>query len=177
MYVVVMGYGRVGYHLVRALLAIGHEVLVIEKDLVGCESIQEELGSIALHGDGSQLDMLKKAGVARADIDLILGHLPTRVSVTYAQIIWQPLREPQLWQFEPSASGFLVRQVRPGTSVGSPLLSASLLPITEILLFPSLRCQPRTHLSEPSMFIRADTFEFDVRQEFDQVDLSTRHLE
>jgi len=29
MYIVVMGYGKIGYHLVRTLLAIGHEVLVI----------------------------------------------------------------------------------------------------------------------------------------------------
>ena len=36
---------------------------------------------------------LHQRGVDRADVDLILGHLPTRVSVTYARIAWQPLRE------------------------------------------------------------------------------------
>ena len=68
MYVVVMGYGRVGYHLVRVLLAIGHEVLIIEKDLTRCEAIQEGLGSIALHGDGTEVDVLKKAGLLRAEV-------------------------------------------------------------------------------------------------------------
>ena len=68
MYVVVMGYGRVGYHLVRTLLAIGHEVLVIEKDPARCEAIREDLGSIVLQDDGSTVQVLQKAGVGRADV-------------------------------------------------------------------------------------------------------------
>lgn len=36
---------------------------------------------------------LQLMGVDRASIDLILGHLPGRVSLTYARIEWQPLRE------------------------------------------------------------------------------------
>jgi site-specific recombinase XerD len=35
---------------------------------------------------------LLQAGAARADIDLILGHLPPRVSRIYAPVAWQPLR-------------------------------------------------------------------------------------
>ena len=73
MYVLVMGYGTVGYHLVRALLAIGHEVLVIEKDPARCEAVREELGSIALRGDGSDVQVLKRAGAARADMLIATG--------------------------------------------------------------------------------------------------------
>ena len=36
---------------------------------------------------------LLRAGAMRADIDLLLGHAPTRVSLTYAQIVWPPLRQ------------------------------------------------------------------------------------
>jgi trk system potassium uptake protein TrkA len=68
MYIVVIGCGKVGYHLTRALLAIGHEVLVIEKDPHRCESLREELGSVALHGDGTEVQVLKQAGVRRADV-------------------------------------------------------------------------------------------------------------
>ena len=68
MYVVLVGYGRVGYHLSRALLAIGHEVLVIERDRARCDTMQQELGSIALHGDGTDVQVLKKAGISRADV-------------------------------------------------------------------------------------------------------------
>jgi integrase len=35
---------------------------------------------------------LAQLGVDRADIDLLLGHAPPRVSLTYAPIMWQPLR-------------------------------------------------------------------------------------
>ncbi len=68
MYVVIVGYGQVGYHLSRALLAIGHEVLVIEKDQERCESIRQELGSVALHGDATDVQVLKTAGINRADV-------------------------------------------------------------------------------------------------------------
>lgn len=68
MYIVVVGCSKVGYHLVRALLAMGHETLVIDKDPHRCESLQEELGSVALQGDGTEVQVLKKAGAARADV-------------------------------------------------------------------------------------------------------------
>ena len=35
---------------------------------------------------------LLQQGVDRAEIDLLLGHAPPRVSLTYAPIVWQPLR-------------------------------------------------------------------------------------
>ena len=68
MYVVIVGCGRVGYHLTRALLAIGHEVTVIERDANRCRQIGDEMGSITLQGDGTSLETLKEAGAARADL-------------------------------------------------------------------------------------------------------------
>lgn len=68
MYIVVVGGGRIGYHLARSLLSEGHEVLVIEKDARKCERIGEELGSVTLRGDGCEVATLETAGVARADV-------------------------------------------------------------------------------------------------------------
>lgn len=70
MYIVVVGCGRVGYQLARALLAMGNEVLVIDKDSVRCQALREELGSVAVasNGDGTSVEVLKEAGVARADV-------------------------------------------------------------------------------------------------------------
>ena len=68
MYVVIVGYGHVGYHLSRALLAIGHEVLVIEKDQFRCDLVRQELGSVVLHGDATDVQVLKTAGINRADV-------------------------------------------------------------------------------------------------------------
>ena len=68
MYILVIGCGKVGYHLTKALMAIGHEVTVIERDPQRCESLRDELGSIALQGDGTEVQLLRKAGASRADV-------------------------------------------------------------------------------------------------------------
>jgi trk system potassium uptake protein TrkA len=68
MYIVVVGGGRVGYYLTRALITQGHEVLVIEKNATVCELINEELGSICIRGDGCEASTLAEAGTERADM-------------------------------------------------------------------------------------------------------------
>jgi trk system potassium uptake protein TrkA len=68
MYIVVIGGGRVGYYLTRALLEQGHEVLVIEKNATVCEIINEELGGICIRGDGCEISTLAEAGTERADM-------------------------------------------------------------------------------------------------------------
>ena len=68
MYIVIVGSGRVGLHLAKALIAVGHEVTAIEKDHVRYRHIADEMGSVALQGDGSSLDTLKAGGVSRADL-------------------------------------------------------------------------------------------------------------
>ncbi len=39
MYIIVVGGGRLGYYLTKALLDEGHEVLIIEKNATICENI------------------------------------------------------------------------------------------------------------------------------------------
>lgn len=68
MYIVVVGAGKVGYNLTRALLAEGQEVLVIEKDPVKAERIVTNLGGTAVQGDGAEVSTLQLAGVERADV-------------------------------------------------------------------------------------------------------------
>ncbi len=68
MYIIVVGGGKVGYHLAKALLAEGHEVLVIERNRTRIEFICTELGSICLHGDGCEATVQAEAGTARADM-------------------------------------------------------------------------------------------------------------
>ncbi len=68
MYIIVVGGGRVGYYLSRALLDEGHEVLVIEKNARFCEIINEEMGSICIQGDGCEAATLADAGTGRADM-------------------------------------------------------------------------------------------------------------
>jgi len=68
MYIIVVGGGRVGYYLTKALLGEGHEVLLVEKNAAVCETINDELGSICLRGDGCEAVILAEAGTDRADM-------------------------------------------------------------------------------------------------------------
>ncbi|MCX8125705.1 MAG: TrkA family potassium uptake protein [Dehalococcoidia bacterium] len=68
MYIVIVGGGMVGYYLCKALLAEGHEVMVIEKERRRYQRGEEELGSVFMLGDGCEAEVLAEAGVERADI-------------------------------------------------------------------------------------------------------------
>lgn len=68
MYVIIIGGDEVGRYLCKELLNTGHEVLVIEKDAKRCEHLEDELGSVSLCGDGCEVAVLTKAGMARADM-------------------------------------------------------------------------------------------------------------
>ncbi len=68
MYVIIIGGGRIGYYLSKALLDEGHELLMIEKDATRVGRIEEELGSICMQGDGCEAAILDEAGTERADL-------------------------------------------------------------------------------------------------------------
>jgi trk system potassium uptake protein TrkA len=68
MYIIVVGGGRLGYNLLKALLNEGHEVLVLEKDARICKTITDELGSVCFRGDGCEAATLAEVGTGRADM-------------------------------------------------------------------------------------------------------------
>ncbi len=68
MYIIVVGGGRLGYYLTKALLDEGHEVLIVEKNATICEGITEEMGSVCLRGDGCETATLDEVGTGRADM-------------------------------------------------------------------------------------------------------------
>ena len=68
MYVVIVGCNESGYHLSKAMIAGGHEVVVVDKNPERYQLLNEELGSVALLGDGTDEVTLKRAGIARADV-------------------------------------------------------------------------------------------------------------
>ena len=68
MYVIIVGCGKVGYHLTKALLEAGEEVLVIERDSQRYAYVIDRLGSVAISGDGSEAPVLEEAGASRADV-------------------------------------------------------------------------------------------------------------
>ena len=68
MYIIIVGGGRLGYYLTKALLGEGHEVLAIGKDATVCESVVSELGSVCIRGDGCEVSTLAEGGISRADM-------------------------------------------------------------------------------------------------------------
>jgi trk system potassium uptake protein TrkA len=68
MYIIIIGGGSVGYHLCKALLKEGHEVLVMDKDATKCENFEDELGSVCIRGDGCEVATLAEAGVSRSEV-------------------------------------------------------------------------------------------------------------
>jgi trk system potassium uptake protein TrkA len=67
-YIVVVGGGRLGYYLTKALLTEGHEVVIVEKEASFCKIINDELGGICIVGDGCETTTLAEVGTGRADM-------------------------------------------------------------------------------------------------------------
>jgi len=75
MYVIIIGAGKVGYHLGKLLLSQGHEVMLVEKDRTKVAALMDELGESIMLGDGSTMETLSEAGANRADaIVAATGH-------------------------------------------------------------------------------------------------------
>src|SRR5438132_11882054 len=67
MYFVVAGGGEVGYHLSKALLEAGHEVMIIERDRRRALWIEEQRGSVVINAPADEGRYQIQAGCQRAD--------------------------------------------------------------------------------------------------------------
>src|ERR687894_2429568 len=68
MYVVICGGGKVGWNLGRELIEKGHEVTLVEQDRRRYLTIEEELEHAVHYGDATELWVLERAGIQRADL-------------------------------------------------------------------------------------------------------------
>src|SRR3954452_17848438 len=68
MYVIIVGGGKVGWNLARKLIAKGNEVTLIESDRVRYLTIEQELEHAVQYGDATEIWVLERAGVQRADL-------------------------------------------------------------------------------------------------------------
>jgi trk system potassium uptake protein TrkA len=68
MYVLIVGAGKVGWNLARELRAKEHEVTMIERSRRRYEVVEEELEHSIQYGDGTELWVLERAGIERADL-------------------------------------------------------------------------------------------------------------
>lgn len=68
MYAVVAGGGKVGWNLARELIAKGHEVTLLESNRDHYLTIEQELEHAVQYGDATELWVLERAGIQRADL-------------------------------------------------------------------------------------------------------------
>jgi trk system potassium uptake protein len=67
-YVIVAGAGKVGWNLARELMDKGHEVTLLENDRRRYLVVEQELEHAVQYGDASELWVLERAGIPRADL-------------------------------------------------------------------------------------------------------------
>lgn len=72
MYLVIVGGGQTGSKLAKRLADRGHNIVVIEKDEKRAHELAAELDVLVIHGSGSEVDVLKDAGIGKADSLLAL---------------------------------------------------------------------------------------------------------
>lgn len=65
MYLIVAGGGKVGANVASSLLAMGHEVTLVEQRRDRFEALEEKFGPVALHGDATEVHVLERAGINR----------------------------------------------------------------------------------------------------------------
>jgi trk system potassium uptake protein TrkA len=67
-YVIIAGGGKVGWNLARELIAKEHEVTLVEGDRERYLTVEQELEHAIQYGDATELWVLERAGIQRADL-------------------------------------------------------------------------------------------------------------
>jgi len=67
-YIIVAGAGKVGWNLARELMGEGHEITVVESNRERYMTVEEELEHNIHYGDATELWVLERAGIVRADM-------------------------------------------------------------------------------------------------------------
>lgn len=65
---IIIGGGKIGYHLLKTLSSSKYEVTLVEKKKDVCEKIAGEVDADIICGDGTDLEILKDAGIEDANV-------------------------------------------------------------------------------------------------------------
>jgi trk system potassium uptake protein TrkA len=88
--IVIVGCGRVGASVAEAYDQKGHEVLVLDSTTASFDRLPSSFGGTAIRGDGTDEDVLKRAGAEGADVFLALTEGDNR-NVMAAQLAAEEL--------------------------------------------------------------------------------------
>jgi trk system potassium uptake protein len=95
MNVIIMGCGHVGAELASKLDAEKHNVTILDKDAPEFGKLSSKFNGTALVGDGTDEEVLKKAGIAQADAFVALTREDERNAMA-AQIAKQMFNVPKV---------------------------------------------------------------------------------
>ena len=90
MKIVIVGCGRVGASVAEAYDRSGHQVLIIDSSTAAFDRLPSVFGGTAIRGDGTDEDVLKRAGAEGADVFLALTEGDNR-NVMAAQLAAEEL--------------------------------------------------------------------------------------
>lgn len=83
MHIIVAGAGEVGRRVSEELVNRGHDVMVIDIDKTACERTSMRTGANVIHGDASNIRVLRKARVEKADVCIgLIGRDSANLSFT-----------------------------------------------------------------------------------------------
>ncbi len=68
MRIVIVGGGKLGYHIAQTMLERDYEVEIIEKDKTKCMRLADQLDAEIICGDGTEIEILAEASTNRADV-------------------------------------------------------------------------------------------------------------
>ena len=95
MKIVIVGCGRVGASTAEMWDAAGHEVIVLDIATRAFERLPSSFGGSAIRGDGTDEDVLRRAGAEGADVLVALTEGDNR-NVMSAQLAVEALRIPRV---------------------------------------------------------------------------------
>ncbi|HMG37374.1 MAG TPA: NAD-binding protein [Blastocatellia bacterium] len=93
MRIVVIGYGRVGFRTVAALLERGHQIGLVDKEASRLSRASHLEGVELVHGNGIDVDIQREAGVGEADM-LLAVTFDDNVNLMAAQVARTHYRVP-----------------------------------------------------------------------------------
>lgn len=95
MKIVIVGCGRVGSTLAENLDADGHEVIIFDIKTAAFDRLPETFKGVAIRGDGTDAEVLKRGGAHGADIFLALTEGDNR-NIMAAQVATESFAVPQV---------------------------------------------------------------------------------
>jgi len=86
MYVTIIGCGGTGAALAKHLISEENEIVIVEKDEKRAKELAESMDALIINGDGSNPEILRDAGIEKADAVVILTK-DDNTNLTICQIV------------------------------------------------------------------------------------------